>query len=98
MLAEIRKILTIFIMIQTKRILMLALLMLVTWVASYGQEVTGTIVDETGEPLIGVHVRDKVNNINAITDAEGKFSVKVPKGGATLTVTYMGMKTIIQKL
>lgn len=85
-------------MIQTKRILMLALLMLVTWVASYGQEVTGTIVDETGEPLIGVYVRDKVNNINAITDAEGKFSVKVPNGGATLTVTYMGMKPIIQKV
>lgn len=85
-------------MIQTKRILMLALLMLVTWVASYGQEVTGTIVDETGEPLIGVYVRDKVNNINAITDAEGKFSVKVPNGGATLTLTYMGMKTIIQKV
>lgn len=85
-------------MIQTKRILMLALLMLVTWVASYGQEVTGTVVDETGEPLIGVYVRDKVNNINAITDAEGKFSVKVPNGGATLTVTYMGMKTIIQKV
>ena len=85
-------------MIQTKRILMLALVMLVTWVASYGQEVTGTIVDETGEPLIGVYVRDKVNNINAITDAEGKFSVKVPNGGATLTVTYMGMKTIIQKV
>lgn len=77
---------------------MLALVMLVTWVASYGQEVTGTIVDETGEPLIGVYVRDKVNNINAITDAEGKFSVKVPNGGATLTVTYMGMKTIIQKV
>ena len=85
-------------MIQTKRILMLALVMLVTWVASYGQEVTGTVVDETGEPLIGVYVRDKVNNINAITDAEGKFSVKVPNGGATLTVTYMGMKTIIQKV
>ena len=77
---------------------MLALLMLVTWVASYGQEVTGTIVDETGEPLIGVYVRDKVNNINAITDGDGKFSVKVPQGGATLTVTYMGMKTIIQKV
>ena len=77
---------------------MLALVMLVTWVASYGQEVTGTVVDETGEPLIGVYVRDKVNNINAITDAEGKFSVKVPNGGATLTVTYMGMKTIIQKV
>ena len=85
-------------MIQTKRILMLALVMLVTWVVSYGQEVTGTIVDETGEPLIGVYVRDKVNNINAITDAEGKFSVKVPNGGATLTLTYMGMKPIIQKV
>jgi TonB-linked SusC/RagA family outer membrane protein len=77
---------------------MLALVMLVTWVASYGQEVTGTVVDETGEPLIGVYVRDKVNNINAITDGDGKFSVKVPQGGATLTLTYMGMKPIIQKV
>ena len=77
---------------------MLALVMLVTWVASYGQEVTGTIVDETGEPLIGVYVRDKVNNINAITDMEGNFRVKVPSGGATLTVTYMGMKPITQKV
>ena len=85
-------------MIQTKRILMLALVMLVTWVASYGQEVTGTVVDETGEPLIGVYVRDKVNNINAITDADGKFSVKVPQSGTTLTLTYMGMKPIIQKV
>ncbi|MBO4840553.1 MAG: SusC/RagA family TonB-linked outer membrane protein [Bacteroidaceae bacterium] len=85
-------------MIQTKRFLMLALVMLVTWVASYGQEVTGTIVDETGEPLIGVYVRDKVNNINAITDMEGNFRVKVPSGGATLTVTYMGMKPITQKV
>ena len=77
---------------------MLALVMLVTWVASYGQEVTGTVVDETGEPLIGVYVRDKVNNINAITDADGKFSVKVPQSGTTLTLTYMGMKPIIQKV
>ena len=77
---------------------MLALVMLVTWVVSYGQEVTGTVVDETGEPLIGVYVRDKVNNINAITDGDGKFSVKVPQGGATLTLTYMGMKPIIQKV
>ena len=85
-------------MIQTKRFLMLALVMLVTWVASYGQEVTGTVVDETGEPLIGVYVRDKVNNINAITDVDGKFSVKIPQGGTTLTLTYMGMKPIIQKV
>lgn len=77
---------------------MLALLMLVTWGASYGQEVTGTIVDETGEPLIGVYVRDKVNNINTITDMDGIFCVKVPGGGATLTVTYTGMKPITQKV
>ena len=85
-------------MIQTKRILMLALLMLIPWAVSYGQEVTGTIVDETGEPLVGVYVRDIANNINAITDTEGNFHVKVPNGGATLTVTYIGMKTIVQKV
>ena len=77
---------------------MLALLMLIPWAVSYGQEVTGTIVDETGEPLVGVYVRDIANNINAITDTEGNFHVKVPNGGATLTVTYIGMKTIVQKV
>lgn len=85
-------------MIEGKRFLTLALLVLMSWVVAYGQEVIGTVVDEAGEPLIGAHIRDKGNTINAVTDTDGNFRVKVPTEGATLMLTYVGMKPIVQKV
>ncbi len=85
-------------MIEGKRFLTLALLVLMSWVVAYGQEVIGTVVDEAGEPLIGAHIRDKGNTINAVTDTDGNFRVKVPAEGATLMLTYVGMKPIVQKV
>ena len=85
-------------MIEGKRLLTLALLVLMSWVVAYGQEVIGTVVDEAGEPLIGAHIRDKGNTINAVTDTDGNFRVKVPTEGATLMLTYVGMKPIVQKV
>lgn len=85
-------------MIEGRRFLTLALLVLMSWVVAYGQEVIGTVVDEAGEPLIGAHIRDKGNTINAVTDTDGNFRVKVPTEGATLMLTYVGMKPIVQKV
>ena len=39
-------------------------------------KVKGTVVDETGEPMIGVAVKVLANNTGTITDLEGKFSAK----------------------
>ena len=38
--------------------------------------VTGTVVDQTGEPVIGVNVLVKGSTNGTITDIDGKFSLK----------------------
>lgn len=54
--------------------------------------ITGTVVDATGEPVIGATVRVVGTNIAVMTNMDGKFSVQADNG-ATIEVTYIGMKT-----
>lgn len=54
------------------------------------QTVTGTIVDENGEPVIGAAVIDATNPSNgSITDENGTFSIRVASG-TDLNVSCMG--------
>lgn len=59
-------------------------------------KVKGTVVDETGEPMIGVAVKVLANNTGTITDLEGKFSVEAPLGGA-IQISFVGYKTVTVK-
>ena len=52
-------------------------------------QVTGTVVDENGEPLIGASIRDKQTNNGMITDAEGKFKLSIAPGNS-LIITCVG--------
>lgn len=55
--------------------------------------VKGTVVDETGEPIIGASVVAKENmSIGTITDIDGRFSLEVPSSVAILLVKYLGMQ------
>lgn len=56
----------------------------------------GVVTDAaTGEPLIGVVVREKNGQNGATTDMDGKFSIKVSATGkATLVFSYIGMETL----
>ena len=42
--------------------------------------ISGTVVDEEGNPLPGTAVKEHDGAIGTITDFDGKFSLKVPKG------------------
>ena len=55
-------------------------------------KVTGTIVDNTGEPVIGATIRVKDSQNGTTTDLDGKFEIMTHKG-ATLIVSYIGMNT-----
>ena len=57
---------------------------------------TGTVVDENGEPLIGVSVKVQGTTTGTITDLNGRFTVDSPKG-ATLILSFIGYKTIQTK-
>ena len=56
------------------------------------QGVTGQVLDENGEPLIGATVIVKGTNVGTATDFDGRFSIKAQQG-ATLTVSYVGYST-----
>lgn len=58
--------------------------------------VTGTVVDEKGEPVVGASVQEVGTNRGAVTDINGRFSLMV-KPGAQLQISYLGYKTVTTK-
>ncbi|WP_247237804.1 TonB-dependent receptor [Telluribacter sp. SYSU D00476] len=55
--------------------------------------VSGTVTDETGGGLPGVSVVVKGTSTGTATDVDGKFTLKVPTGGKTLVISYVGMQS-----
>ncbi len=55
-------------------------------------QVTGIVMDETGEPIIGASILIKGTGQGTITNVDGNFMLNVPEG-ATLVFSYVGMKT-----
>ena len=56
---------------------------------SPAKRITGRVLDEQGEPLIGVNVLVKGTTIGSITDMDGNFALEAP-AGSTLSITYVG--------
>ena len=52
--------------------------------------ITGTVTDETGEPIIGASVLEKGTQAGVSTDIDGNFSLKIT-GKNPLVVSYIGM-------
>ncbi|MDE6511116.1 MAG: SusC/RagA family TonB-linked outer membrane protein, partial [Muribaculaceae bacterium] len=51
--------------------------------------VTGTVLDDTGEPLIGATIVQKGTNNGVAADIDGNYSISVPSK-ATLVFSYIG--------
>lgn len=64
----------------------------------YDTTITGTIINERTEPLIGATVTVKGTGTSATTNDKGAFTLQVPNGNVTLTVTYIGYQTQEYKL
>lgn len=58
-------------------------------VSAYADVVTGTVVDESGEPLIGATVKQKGTTNGVATDIDGNFKLDVPSN-ASLEISYVG--------
>lgn len=58
-------------------------------VAQAAKKVTGTVLDEQGQPMIGVTVRLRDGKAGATTDLDGKFSIEVPQN-SVLVFSYIG--------
>ena len=56
-------------------------------------KVTGQVVDQDGEPLIGATVKVKGTNVATVTNLDGEFEVNA-SSNATLVISYIGYKDL----
>lgn len=79
-------------------------LMLVLLMAAWGAEaqslrITGVVTSaEEQAPLPGVTVMVKGTFTGVSTDADGSYSIQVPREGATLTFSYIGYKEVERRV
>ena len=59
--------------------------------------VEGTVLDETGEPMIGASVKVLPKGMGTVTDINGRFRIPDVDRGATLEISYMGYLTQTRK-
>ena len=81
--------------LQMNRKVLVTLLLVVSLAfPALAQKITvnGTVVDNTGEPLIGASVMAQGTNVGTATDFDGNFSLSV-EPTATLVVSYVGYDT-----
>nr|HPH46013.1 SusC/RagA family TonB-linked outer membrane protein [Chryseolinea sp.] len=52
--------------------------------------VSGTVVDETDQPLVGVNILEKGTMNGAVTDRDGKFTLAVESEKSVLMISYIG--------
>src|SRR5438552_1160514 len=56
-------------------------------------DVSGTVKNAKGEPLIGVTVAVKNTNTGTTTDLDGKYRIHVSSPSAILEFSYVGYRT-----
>ena len=66
-------------------------------VAAQQNQIKGTVVDEFGEPMIGVTIKVKGAQVAGITDIDGNFTLNA-KEGAEIEFSYIGYLTQTLKL
>lgn len=59
-----------------------------------GRWITGVVVDESGEPLIGAAVLIKGTNTGTVTDIDGRYEIWAPHGEVEVVVSYTGFSTL----
>lgn len=57
----------------------------------FATPITGRVTDSTGTGLQGVTVQVQGTTINAITDADGRFSIEMPANSTVLVFSYVGL-------
>ncbi|MDR2913891.1 MAG: TonB-dependent receptor [Tannerella sp.] len=58
-----------------------------------GKKISGTVVDEKGDPIIGASVFIPGSTIGVTTDVDGNFLITVPDNTGQIKVSYIGYQT-----
>ena len=55
--------------------------------------IKGTVVDKVNQPIVGATVRVDGTSHGSVTDMNGEFTIKDVSPGATVSFSFVGMKT-----
>lgn len=77
---------------KRKLTMFLALFIIGIGIVTAQTQVRGTVVDETGQPVIGATIQIKGTSQGTVTDVDGRFNLSAPANG-TLVISYVGMRT-----
>ncbi|MDE6043728.1 MAG: TonB-dependent receptor [Muribaculaceae bacterium] len=70
-------------------LLLLAVFAMAVGASAQTRTVTGTVVDENDEPIIGASV-SAGHGVGVVTDLDGNFTIQVPANTPNLTISYVG--------
>ncbi|MEG0253389.1 MAG: carboxypeptidase-like regulatory domain-containing protein, partial [Muribaculaceae bacterium] len=79
-----------------KRKLLLVFTMLLVVMATFAQSkvtVNGVVTDDANEPLIGASVIVAGTSNGTMTDIDGKYSMSNVPANATISISYVGLRT-----
>lgn len=60
--------------------------------------ISGTIIDDLDEPVIGASVTVKGSQIGVSTDIDGRYTLSDVPEGATVSISYVGLKPVMFKV
>lgn len=67
--------------------------------AQSGLNISGTVTDTAGEPLIGASVFVEGNTtVGTVTDFDGAYTLTVPEGSTALVFSFIGMKDVTEQI
>lgn len=77
-----------------KKIVLIVFCLCLGFYVAKAQEVvySNVVLGVDGQPIMGAMVEVAGTSVKTVTDMEGKFTIMVPEGYTTLTVSYGGMK------
>ena len=76
------------------KILILMLVVAMSDVLAQSYTISGTIRDaSSGETLISATVYDMVSGKGALTNAQGRYSLTLPKGKVVVHISYVGYQS-----
>ena len=64
-----------------------------TNMAQQAESLSGLVVDNNGEPIIGASVKVVGSNTGSVTDLNGNFKIANVQKGATIEVSFIGYLT-----
>lgn len=77
----------------TKKMFLLIMLLGISLFTFAQSNITGTILDSSGQPIIGASILVKGSKTGVISDLDGKFTIAVPQKGSTLIISCVGYVT-----